>query len=721
MKAGRCSSWSLLFTAVFAMLSSVVWLTGAFGSTAVADGAGDDAYSESVGFNGFSDDYDFYLEEGGSINMGDNDEATPTPVAGEAEASMTPQFRRSPTPSVTAAVPECPANTLFGQEPWAPGSAIFDFMESEITTGFQAYDNFWEVPVDICDVHWWGFEWDYEFFEDCEKDVTFDIRFYEDDSGQPGTLYFEQTGLTPAETDTGLIYYYYQEIPIELKYYEVDLPECCTGLPNGWISIVADEDPQQPTCVFGMGPSSDGDGICYGWFGEVFESRDFDLSFCLTGATPTPEPTDTPTETPTLTPTESPTLTSTPTDTPTLTPTSTPTRTPTRTPTGTSSPTFSPTMSPTRTPTLTPTLSPTLSPTETPTSTPTETSSATPTETPTIMPTAPPTCSVLKIYAHEIIFDPEAASPGQIVTITVPVHNEGWVDVDYTEVYFGYELTPLDPTDDPNLMLIGNPVQLNDIEVGETENAVTQWDTTGLDAISHRVYVFTYNTIPEECIYELTVTDYIVPVELYSFTTHAQNNRVILSWTTGTEINNTGFLVYRSEQFGGSYERISEQMIPGAGTSFQKHDYSATDINVKNGIPYFYKLAMVDHQNRKSWSEVVSAVPHRSAVDVQFNTFSDRKLYSQDQVMKLSGVLMNNHDDALVDIRIVLLVNSVYAGDIVPPTRVKVDSDARCAFDLMNYSWTGHEPKGDYIIAAVMNDADEGELIHADVTDFHYY
>jgi hypothetical protein len=103
------------------------------------------------------------------------------------------------------------------------------------------------------------------------------------------------------------------------------------------------------------------------------------------------------------------------------------------------------------------------------------------------------------------------------------------------------------------------------------------------------------NNIPYlEVIYE-----YIVPVELTSFTAKASDNSVELSWITATETNNQGFEVQRSN--GGEFEPIA--FVNGNGTTTEVHAYSYTDRNLKDGS-YSYRLKQVDFDGTFEYSNV---------------------------------------------------------------------------------------------------------------------
>jgi len=96
---------------------------------------------------------------------------------------------------------------------------------------------------------------------------------------------------------------------------------------------------------------------------------------------------------------------------------------------------------------------------------------------------------------------------------------------------------------------------------------------------------------PEDvCVTPTGEGDISLPVELSSFTATAGDRQVTLKWITESEVDNMGFHVYRSLVEHGTYERISSELIAGAGNSSTKQTYSFIDRDVVNGITYWYKL-----------------------------------------------------------------------------------------------------------------------------------
>jgi hypothetical protein len=82
-----------------------------------------------------------------------------------------------------------------------------------------------------------------------------------------------------------------------------------------------------------------------------------------------------------------------------------------------------------------------------------------------------------------------------------------------------------------------------------------------------------------------------IPVELVSFRSLVEGNKVTLSWTTATETNNYGFEVLR-KQTNSEWEKIG--FIAGAGNSVNHNTYSYTDNNLIPGI-YSYRLKQIDY------------------------------------------------------------------------------------------------------------------------------
>jgi len=98
-------------------------------------------------------------------------------------------------------------------------------------------------------------------------------------------------------------------------------------------------------------------------------------------------------------------------------------------------------------------------------------------------------------------------------------------------------------------------------------------------------------------------------VTLVYFRATPQDERVLLEWETATEIDNAGFFVNRSlAQFSG-YVRVST-FIPSEGDDLTGGFYQYYDLNVTNGVTYWYLLEAVNlDQSTEFHQPPVSAVP----------------------------------------------------------------------------------------------------------------
>ena len=92
-----------------------------------------------------------------------------------------------------------------------------------------------------------------------------------------------------------------------------------------------------------------------------------------------------------------------------------------------------------------------------------------------------------------------------------------------------------------------------------------------------------------------------VPVELTSFAANVVNGEVVLSWSTSTETNNSGFEILRSAA-NENWQTLG--FVPGFGTTTEPKSYSYNDETVTGGT-YLYKLKQIDYDGSYSFSDVV--------------------------------------------------------------------------------------------------------------------
>lgn len=98
-----------------------------------------------------------------------------------------------------------------------------------------------------------------------------------------------------------------------------------------------------------------------------------------------------------------------------------------------------------------------------------------------------------------------------------------------------------------------------------------------------------------------------VPVELTSFTATSQLGKVILNWTTATEINNLGFEIERKiiqNQSDGEWIRIA--FVEGHGTTTEPKEYTyLDDISDIQATTFVYRLKQMDFLGTYEYSDEV--------------------------------------------------------------------------------------------------------------------
>ncbi len=82
----------------------------------------------------------------------------------------------------------------------------------------------------------------------------------------------------------------------------------------------------------------------------------------------------------------------------------------------------------------------------------------------------------------------------------------------------------------------------------------------------------------------------VTAVDLLRFEATGYDTSVVLEWETGSETDNAGFYVYRSDSAAGPFERVSPSSVPGLGTSPVGALYRYVDRGLENGRTYYYEI-----------------------------------------------------------------------------------------------------------------------------------
>jgi hypothetical protein len=98
-------------------------------------------------------------------------------------------------------------------------------------------------------------------------------------------------------------------------------------------------------------------------------------------------------------------------------------------------------------------------------------------------------------------------------------------------------------------------------------------------------------------------------INLSSFTATPKFSKVIIQWSTESEIDNAGFNLYRAESVDGEYEKINASLIPALGSSTQGSSYEFVDNDVQNRKTYYYKLEDIDINGVSTFHGPVTATP----------------------------------------------------------------------------------------------------------------
>ena len=83
-------------------------------------------------------------------------------------------------------------------------------------------------------------------------------------------------------------------------------------------------------------------------------------------------------------------------------------------------------------------------------------------------------------------------------------------------------------------------------------------------------------------------------ITLSNFDAKQKGKTVAINWQTGTEIDNIGFNILRSESENSGYVKINKKIILAKGSATKGASYKFVDGKVKAGKVYYYKLEDID-------------------------------------------------------------------------------------------------------------------------------
>ncbi len=109
-------------------------------------------------------------------------------------------------------------------------------------------------------------------------------------------------------------------------------------------------------------------------------------------------------------------------------------------------------------------------------------------------------------------------------------------------------------------------------------------------------------------------TNFLIPVELLSFSAKNIDGKILLNWNTATETNNRGFEVQKSIN---NKDWFDIGFVTGSGTATEPAIYTFTDNYPSRGIMY-YRLRQIDYDGRAEILRQIE-VPFESSYELEQN------------------------------------------------------------------------------------------------------
>lgn len=183
----------------------------------------------------------------------------------------------------------------------------------------------------------------------------------------------------------------------------------------------------------------------------------------------------------------------------------------------------------------------------------------------------------------------------------VPVTNFNGINM------WGVHVNPLD----------GNEVYTACYSCGNTwrtKDGGLNWRQVNITSSNYQLYIVDSMTVfsaQGSGLFKL-YSPYFIPVELTSFTASAMDGKVLLNWSTSTELNNRGFEIERASssttgtKLGTSPVQEWEILgfVDGKGTTTDRQDYSFTDMPYEYG-KYLYRLKQIDFDGTIEYSNAI--------------------------------------------------------------------------------------------------------------------
>jgi hypothetical protein len=177
----------------------------------------------------------------------------------------------------------------------------------------------------------------------------------------------------------------------------------------------------------------------------------------------------------------------------------------------------------------------------------------------------------------------------------------------------------------PELLLVAYPNNSDTfIPAGSPNGIVYQPTFTRVNG--YWEVTFTINKSATFYLYPTYWAGTALPVELIDLKATPLVNVIDVDWSTVSELNNLKFEIERSTN-SKSFEKIGE--VAGKGNSNSLIRYKFTDINVVEGVGYFYRIKQIDFDGKINTTDFVSAIIKKSAsIDIDLFMPNPTRNYS---------------------------------------------------------------------------------------------
>jgi hypothetical protein len=222
-------------------------------------------------------------------------------------------------------------------------------------------------------------------------------------------------------------------------------------------------------------------------------------------------------------------------------------------------------------------------------------------------------------------------------------------------------------------------------------NMIQSITATGFTIGTHNLSQHAWNTMDYMAMKGGTEQTVSLPIELISFNATLEGEQVLITWTTGSEINNDFFQVERSID-GIDFEII--ETISGAGNSQEVINYNTYDAFPPDGIVY-YRIRQIDFDGKNEVFDVKS-------VYIGTSNHSDwvHATESGNHKLNIFGDLEGTYDVVIMDVNGKVVFNKSFLTTSQNKTSmlITLPPDLKNAVYLVNVQNNGFQNSGKILI-----------------------